>query len=194
MIRSSALSLALGYVVLGITALVLFAAPLWYAWQVTIQEGRAEYLQVDAQRLAEVFRRDGADGLKSFIDTRVQMQIAGERILLLTDASMHPLAGNLSAWPATVPPTPGNYTIKFNVPNQGVQTALVHVTPLGGGYNLLVGRDNSLFAPLQTHFWYGLSAAIAVLSIAGLLIGLITRRALMRPIKRPAIDSTAMAA
>ncbi len=52
-------------------------------------------------------------------------------------------------------------------------------TPLGGGYNLLVGRDNALFAPLQTHFWYGLAAAVAVLSIAGLLVGLITRRALM---------------
>ena len=179
MIRSSALSLAVGYVVLGIAALVLFAAPLWYAWQVTILEGRQEFLQADAQRLADVFRRDGADGLKSFIDTRVQMQIPGERILLLTDASMHPLAGNLSAWPATVPATPGNYTIKFNVRDRGLQTALVHVTPLGGGYNLLVGRDNALFAPLQTHFWYGLAAAIAVLSIAALLIGLITRHALM---------------
>jgi signal transduction histidine kinase len=43
----------------------------------------------------------------------------------------------------------------------------------------LVGRDNTLFAPLQTRFWYGLAAAIAVLSIAGLLVGIITRRALM---------------
>ena len=48
MMRSSALSLALGYVVLGIAALVLFAAPLWYAWQVTIQDGRSEILQADA--------------------------------------------------------------------------------------------------------------------------------------------------
>src|SRR6202042_1597805 len=112
MIRSSALSLALGYVALGITALVLFAAPLWYAWQGTIQDSRAEILQVDAQRLAEVFRRDGAVGVRSFIDTRVRMQIAGERILLLTDASLHPLAGNLQAWPAAVPATPGNYNIQ----------------------------------------------------------------------------------
>jgi len=36
MMRSSALSLALGYVALGMAALVLFAAPLYYAWQVTI--------------------------------------------------------------------------------------------------------------------------------------------------------------
>jgi signal transduction histidine kinase len=178
MMRSSALSLAVGYVVLGIAALVLFAAPLWYAWQVTIQEGRAEILQADAQRLTDIYRRDGADALKAFIDARVGMQIAGERILLLTDASMHPLAGNLQAWPGKVPATPGNYNIQVGVRNRGVQEALVHVAILGN-YNLLVGRDNLLFQPLQTRFWYGLAAAIAVLCIAGLLVGLITRRALM---------------
>jgi signal transduction histidine kinase len=178
MMRSSALSLALGYVAIGITALVLFAAPLWYAWQVTIQEGRAEILQVDAQRLAEVFRREGAAGVKGFIDARVRMQFASERILLLTDASLHPVSGNLAAWPADVPTEPGNYKAKIELGHHGVQTALVHVAALGS-YRLLVGRDNALFAPLQTRFWYGLTAAIAVLSIAGLLIGLITRRALM---------------
>jgi signal transduction histidine kinase len=178
MMRSSALSLALGYVALGITALVLFAAPLWYAWQVTIQEGRTEILQVDAQRLAEVFRRDGAEGVKGFIDARVRMQFASERILLLTDASLNPMSGNLSAWPSDVPTAPGNYKARIELGDHGMQTALVHVVALGS-YKLLVGRDNALFAPLQTRFWYGLAAAIAVLSIAGLLIGLITRRALM---------------
>src|SRR3982074_459929 len=178
MLRSSAVSLALGYVALGITALVLFAAPLWYAWQVTIQEGRAEILQADAQRLTDIFRREGAAGLKTFIDTRVGMQIAYDRILLLTDSSMHPMAGNLSIWPSTIPKPPGNYTIQVEVGNQGAQPALVHVAALGN-YNLLVGRYNTIFAPLQTRFWYGLTAAIAVLSIAGLLVGLITRRALL---------------
>jgi signal transduction histidine kinase len=178
MMRSSALSLALGYVALGLTALVLFAAPLWYAWQVTIQDGRAEILQADAQRLTDIYKRDGAEALKAFIDTRVSLQIAGERILLLTDASMHPLAGNLHAWPVTVPLTAGNYTIRANMGQRGEQTVLVHVAMLGS-YNLLVGRDNALFQPLQTRFWYGLTAAVAVLCIAGLLVGIITRRALM---------------
>jgi hypothetical protein len=178
MMRSSALSLALGYVGLGLTALVLFAAPLWYAWQVTIQDGRAEILQADAQRLTDIYKRDGAEALKAFIDTRVSLQIAGERILLLTDASMHPLAGNLHAWPDTVPLTPGNYKIRADMGKRGEQTMLVHVAMLGS-YNLLVGRDNALFQPLQTRFWYGLTAAVAVLCIAGLLVGIITRRALM---------------
>ena len=76
MMRSSALSLALGYVALGIAALVLFAAPLYYAWQVTIQDGRSEILQADALRLTDVYRREGGEGLKNFIDARINMQIA----------------------------------------------------------------------------------------------------------------------
>src|SRR5277367_2616845 len=132
MMRSSAVSLALGYVVLGIAALVLFAAPLWYAWQVTIQEGRAEILQADAQRLTDVFRRDGAAGLKTLIDARVGLQIAGDRILLLTDSSMNPLAGNLARWPPGVPASPGNHTIHVAVGDRDSRGALVHVAQLGG--------------------------------------------------------------
>jgi signal transduction histidine kinase len=134
---------------------------------------------VDAQRFADVYRRDGPDALKNFIEARVGMQIAGERILLLTDATMHPLAGNLPAWPSAVPAIPGNYyNVQLKIGNKIIQSALVHVAAIGN-YNLLVGRDNILFKPLQTRFWYGLSAAVAVLCIAGLLVGLITRHALM---------------
>jgi signal transduction histidine kinase len=178
MIRSSALSLALGYVGLGIVSLVLFAAPLWYAWQVTIQDGRSEILQSDAQRLTDVYHRDGGEALKNFIDARVNMQIAGDRILLLADSSLQPLSGNLHAWPGNLPAATGNYRISIDFGDRARQDTLVHVAHLGD-YYLLVGRDNKLFAPLERRFWYGLTAAIAVLSIAGLLVGLITRRALM---------------
>ena len=177
-IRSTAVSLALGYSALGFIALVLFAAPLWYAWQGTIREGRAEVLLADGQRLADIYRRDGADALKSYVDARVGMQIAGERILLLTDSALRPVAGNLAAWPKELPVAPGDYTIKLDPGARGRQTAHVHVVDLGG-YKLLVGRDNRLFAPLERRFWYGLAGAVTVLLIAGLLVGLITRRALM---------------
>jgi signal transduction histidine kinase len=177
MVRSSAVTLALGYIALGLVALVLFAAPLWYAWQGTIREGRAEILQADAQRLSDVYRRDGIEALRNFIDARLRMRIAGDRLLLLTDATGGALAGNLEAWP-NVPTVPGDYRVQIDLGSKGIQTALVHVAALGN-YNLLVGRDNRLFAPLEKRFWYGLTGAVAVLSIAGLLIGVITRRALM---------------
>jgi hypothetical protein len=116
-LRSSALTLAVAYIVLGLAALALFAAPMWYAWRVTVQDGRAEILQADAQRLGEVFRREGPAGLISYIDARVGLQIAGERLLVLADPALKPLAGNLSIWPRSVPMQPGTYTINIDLGN-----------------------------------------------------------------------------
>ena len=97
MVRSSAFALSAVYVLLGIAALALFALPLWYAWDGTVRDSRAETIDEDTQRFAEVFRRQGPAGLAAFIDERVSMQIAAERILLFTDPALKPLAGNLPA-------------------------------------------------------------------------------------------------
>lgn len=190
LLRSSAFTLAFSYVAFGIAALVLFAAPLWYAWQVTIQDSRTEVLRADTQRLSEVFRREGAAGLATFIDNRVGMQIPGERILLLTDSTLHRIAGNLPQWPGVIPLEPGNYMLPVNFSGRQTRAMFVH-TVLPGGYNLLVGRDQRLFAPLATRFWYGLSAAVAVLMIAGVLGGLMIRRAVL--VRVDGIRQTVMA-
>lgn len=178
LLRSSAAALALGYVSLGVLALVLFAVPLWLAWQRTVESGRAEILQADAQRLSEVFRRGGARGLKAFIDDRVGLQIPGERVLLLADASLRRLAGNLPAWPRGIPREPGTYTVGLDLQGHDTRAVVVHAT-LAGGYNLLVGRDTARYAPVETHFWYGLVGAVGVLLIAGVLGGVLIRRALL---------------
>ena len=180
--RSSALSWSLGYILLGIAALALFAAPLWYAWHVTIEDGRSELLQEDAQRLASVFHRQGAGGLAKFIDERVKMQIAGERILLLADASLKPVAGNLSEWPKDLPNAPGTYaSVPMTVAGRDTRVVTAHAV-LPGGYNLLVGRDLARLRPLEIRFWYGLGAAAGILSIAGLIGGLLIRRAVLQRI------------
>ena len=178
-IRSSAFTLATGYVAFGIAALIVFAAPLWYAWQVTIQDSRTELLRTDATRLAEVFRHDGARGLTGFIDTRVGMQIAGERILLLTDSQRHPLAGNLRQWPTGIPDAAGTYTLPVVLAGKPARAMFVH-TVLPGGYHLLVGRDQRLFKPLTPRFWYGLAGASVVLLLTGVLGGLMIRRAVLQ--------------
>jgi signal transduction histidine kinase len=177
-IRSTAFTLTFGYIAFGIVALILFAAPLWYAWQVTMEDGRSEIIHADAQRLTDVFHREGATGLKSFIDARVGMQLPGERILMLADASLRRVAGNLTQWPSTVPTQPGMYTVTLDLSGKATQSVVVR-TALPGGYNLLVGRDVARFAPLARHFWTGLAEAIAVLSIAGVLGGVLIRRAIL---------------
>jgi len=50
---------------------------------------------------------------------------------------------------------------------------------LPGGYNLLVGRDVQRFAPVERRFWYGLAGAVGVLCVAGVLGGILIRRALL---------------
>ncbi len=180
--RSSAAVLAVGYVVFGVVALVLFAVPLWYAWQKTVEQGRSEILSADAQRLTEVFRRSGASGLKSFVDERVGLQIPGERILLVTDPAFHPIAGNLARWPRDIPPQGGTYTVQLNLQGKPTRAVDVHVR-LPGGYNVLVGRDTARYVPVEQDFWYGLAGAVAVLAIVGVLGGLLIRRILMMRIQ-----------
>ena len=57
------------------------------------------------------------------------------------------------------------------------------LTALPDGYRLLVGRDVDRFAPIQRRFWYGLAAAVAVLTVAGLIGGLLIRNALLARIQ-----------
>jgi signal transduction histidine kinase len=178
LIRSSALTWALGYVLLGVAALAAFAVPLWYAWNVTIFSAREEILRDDAQRLTEVFRREGVEGLTSYINARVGMQIAGERTLLLTDSNYRPLAGNLKAWPQEIPDQVSTHAIMADIAGQPTHTLMVRST-LPGGYHLLVGRDLALFLPLEQRFTFGLLAAVLLLFVVGVAGAILIRRQLL---------------
>ena len=163
MMRSSALSLALGYVASGHRRPgAVCRARCGTPGRSPSSDGRSEILQADAQRLADVYRREGGEGLKSFIDARVHMQIAGDRILLLTDSSLSPLAGNLPAWPRNLPADARQLPDQIDTADHGVQATLGPRRAASAIYYLLVGRDNKMFAPLERRFWYGLTAAIAV--------------------------------
>src|SRR5580658_7794170 len=176
--RSSAVTWAVGYVLLGLAALAAFAVPLWYAWNVTIFSGRQEILRDDAQRLTELFRREGVTGLTGYINARVGMQIAGERTLLLTDNAYRPLAGNLAAWPRDIPDQPGMHAVMADIAGQPTHTLLVRTT-LPGGYHLLVGRDLALFLPLERRFTSGLLAAVLFLFVVGVAGAILIRRQLL---------------
>ena len=177
-IRSSPVTWALGYLLLGLAALVAFAVTLWYTWNVTIFAAREEILVDDAQRLTAVFAREGVDGLTARINERIALQIAGERTLLLTDEHHHTLAGNLAAWPPNIPEQDGNHAVIVNVPEMRGGMGLVQRT-LPGGYHLLVGRDLSLFLPLERQFAWGLTAAVTFLFVVGVAGALLIRRQLL---------------
>lgn len=182
LLRSSAVTWAVGYVLLGLAALVAFAVSLWYSWNVTIRDSRVEILRDDAQRLTEVLRRQGVDGLTAFMNARIGMQIAGERFLLLTDASYKPLAGNLAAWPDGVPDDVGPDPVMLGIGGQPIRAVLV-LSTLPGGYHLLIGRDMARLEPLERRFNYGLAAAIVFLTLFGVGGGILIRRELLSKVE-----------
>src|SRR5579871_2411575 len=177
-LRSSALKLSVGYIGLGLMALLLFAAPLWYAWRVTIEDSRTAIFQADAERMAEIYQRQGPQALARFVSTRVGMQIPSERLLLFADPQLKPLAGNLGGWPAQVPTASGSYNLQLRLDGRLTEVSLVHLQ-LAGGYHLLVGRDSALYVPLERGFWYALLGAAVILSTFGALGGILIRRALL---------------
>jgi signal transduction histidine kinase len=190
--RSSAITLAIGYVALGMVALALFALPLWFAWEGTVEDGRVQLIKEDVQRFTEVFERRGDAGLAAFIDERVGLQIAGERILLMTDPDYKPLAGNLPAWPREVQSESGVYHAVFlTLDGHRTRVGLVR-TVLPGGFNLLVGRDLTHSNSLTTRFWEGLGASLTVLLGAGLFGGWLVRRAALSGIDKVSLGVTAI--
>jgi signal transduction histidine kinase len=178
LIRSSAVTWALGYVLLGLAALGAFAVVLWYAWNVTIFSGREEILRDDAQRLTDLFNRDGVAGLTAYLNTRVGMQIAGERTLLFTDGAYHRLAGNIATWPQGVPAEPGTHAVLLDLAGKPTRMLLMRTT-LPGGYQLLVGRDLAFFLPLERRFTWGLIAAVTFLCVLGVAGAVLMRHALL---------------
>jgi signal transduction histidine kinase len=176
--RFSVFTLAICYVALSIGVLAVFAIPLSYAWEQTIEKGGMEMLQEDTQRMASIFYEQGPKALATIIGQRVGSELTGEKILLLTDASFKRLDGNLPGWPQGLSEEIGTYRIPIKLDNQLVHAVLVHTT-LPGGYHLLVGRDVNRYNALKAYFFYGLIGAAALVLLVGVLGGLLIRRALL---------------
>jgi signal transduction histidine kinase len=181
--RSSAFRLALGYIASSITVLALFAAPLWYAWRQNVEQVRTELLREDVQGLSDIFEDQGPRVLATVIAARVKSQRVANTLILLADRSLTPLAGNLTRWPAGAPDSPGVHKLTITDGGRPIRALLIRST-LPGGYNLLVGRDNSRFRPLEALFLYGLAGAAGILALAGVIGGLLIRRALLSEVHR----------
>ena len=191
--RVSALGLAVAFTAFTCVALALFAILIGHAWRQNLDRTRVALVKEDAASLADIFDLRGPETLATVINARVTQQKLGISILLLTDASLRPLAGNLPQWPPEVPRANGFYTLELRQPDRLVH-AHVSVTQLAGGYHLLAGRDlgrDRARFELEHLFWIGLAGAAATALVLGGIGGLLTRRMLLAEVRR--INETAAA-
>lgn len=178
-LRFSARSVAISYVVVSLVVLVAFATPLWYAWRKTVEEGSHRILQVEMNRLSRIFDKQGIAALASVIDVDVGTHPnAGDKLILLTDASRARLAGNLPAWPDNVSDSRVKDALPIDVAGRTLSVALVQMS-LPGGYHLLVADDVGKYESLERLFEYDLVASAGIVLMLGFIGGVLIRRSLL---------------
>jgi len=175
----SARTIAIGYGLVTLLVLAMFAGPLWYAWHTNIGEVRSQLLKSDAQHLSNLFIRQGPPALAAAIDSQVHGVNDGVRkIMLFVAPDGTKLAGNLKAWPEGVPNRDGLCRVTIVVDDVPRNVELVRVT-LEDGYRLLVASNLNRFQKLERLFAYGLLGCAITVLLSAALGGLMIRRALL---------------
>ena len=191
--RFSPSRVALGYIALSVVALASFAVPLWNGWRVNISTFRAYVQDEDVQRLVDIFDRGGARALVTAMDSQVR-SLPEDQIMVLADPSKQRLAGNLPAWPAEVPDTPGTYGLVIGMGGGATMRVVASHIRLPGGYHFLIGRESVRFESLVERFWYGIAGAMGVVLALGAVIGWMIRRALLAEVDEISRTASAIAA
>ena len=180
----SARTIAIGYAVVTLLVLAMFAAPLWFAWHKNIGEVRTQLLKTDARHLRNLFERQGPPALAAAIDSQVHGVNDGVRkIMLFVAPDGAKLAGNLPEWPEGVPDQDGLCQVTIRVDDKPRNVELVRVT-LEDGYSLLVASNLDRFQQLERLFAYGLLGCALAVLVSATLGGVLIRRALLGRVQR----------
>ena len=176
--RSTAFTLALVYVGLGLLAMACFALPLTYSWRVIFRDSIMESAREDAENLTRIYEDSGPERLEAFLSERIKLKIVGDRMFMFASPSFEPITGNIPAWPAGVPAEAGAYTLTLKLRDRPLRVMLIRVN-LSGGYNLLVARDVSHSGAVEQRFWIGLAGASGALLAVGLIGAFLVRRTVL---------------
>ncbi len=174
---------------LSALALVIF---LWWATAGLLDRQVEAAIRADAQGLAEQWANGGLAALRNTIEDRLAENVDDDAIYLLTDAQMHPLAGNLGNWPPAV--TSPDVIYELPVSRAGMTSvARVQRYDLPDGSHLLVGRDVETRTPLRALLTSALLWSIGLLVLLGIVGGLVMQRLFRRMIASVTATAAAVA-
>ena len=161
-------------------ALIVLALGAW-VWGITGGRADAQLNQLISSESYTTYvgvRDGGRDKAVADIEMRFGQKPITDRVILLADEEFHPLAGNLSAWPAPVAGALGWHSLQI-IREAGPSEARVLHSVLSDGSHLLYGYDLSdYFAGRKSFFGAFLGTALLLLT-AGLLSGLYIRQLLL---------------
>jgi signal transduction histidine kinase len=186
LLRTNAFRLAaiyFGLFAVSVSALLVF---IYFSTADFIEQQTEVTIDAEITGLREQYRERGLAGLVEIIRARVAGQHSDTSLYLITDATLQPLAGNISGWPGAVParPTRISFPVHSKSPaGDDSDTALAAVFPLPGGYLLLVGRDLHDARVFRSRITETLSWAALLTLALGVVGGLFMTRNMLRRVE-----------
>ncbi len=182
-VRTTAFKLSAIYIAVFTIFAVAFVVYISYATDQVLTEQLRETIAADLSGLADQARSGGLVGLVDAIEARSRQP--GASLYLITDASKHPLAGNVSDVPQSLLDQASSNPIivsykRFPGERQD-HFALVQLVNLPGGYHMLVGRDLGEREQFRRIVAQALAWALALMvGLAALSWVFVSRRVLKR--------------
>jgi signal transduction histidine kinase len=174
--RTSAFQLTLIYMLLFSLSVVALFAFVYWSTVGYLERQTTAIIEAEIGGLAEQFERRGLDGLIDVVAERVRRDPEGRSFYLFADASLRPLAGNLSHWPRGLPDAGG--WVDFEETEDGAPPVPVRarILRVGPQLHLLVGRDirelDHITQVFRRALLLGSSVTLGLSLVGGLLMSL----------------------
>lgn len=186
LLRTSTFRLAIFY--FGLFALSAFAVLGLIYWQTVVYSDQqtGETIEAEITGLSEQYRNLGLNGLVQVIEERSSPERGSSMLYLLTDANGRTISGNLTRWPDAHIDPDGWMRFRLNAPGgKPKDRHLAQATSflLGGGYQLLVGRDLWERQEFHARITAALAWSAALTLALGLIGGVIASRSTLRRIE-----------
>jgi signal transduction histidine kinase len=171
-LRSSAARLTLTYGVVVLLLVVALQGAVWWMTRKALENEVQRVMTTEMDKLAQSYV-SGLRELFEALQARADSWGRTGAVYLLVDASLNPLAGNLSAWPSDVQPVHDS-DVRFRIAAAGELTShpvRAHVVNLSGGYWLLVGTDTSEMERALRNFGWASMWGVFAITVLILLMG-----------------------
>ncbi len=182
-VRTTAFKLSAIYIAVFTIFAVAFVVYISYTTDEVLTQQLRQTIATDLSSLADQARTGGLAGLVDAIEARSRQP--GASLYLITDASKHPLAGNVSDVPQSLLDQASSNPIivsykRFPGERQD-HFALVQLVNLPGGYHMLVGRDLGEREQFRRIIAQALAWALALMiGLAAISWVFVSRRVLKR--------------
>jgi methyl-accepting chemotaxis protein len=182
LLRSTSVRLALGFAGLFIASSLILVGILWWQTASYLDREIDAVILADANAVGDGLRNFGLRGAIDAINARIGRSGDANALYFLADPTLSPIAGNLAAWPLTVPRATGWFQTDMVHGGELHETRLLHVR-LADGFHLLIGRDVHDREAIRRLVLVGLGWAGGAALVLAVLGGLLVRRAALQRVE-----------